>query len=134
MEIESRVAQEALRVWGFKKARQETKYETAGGRVLQTVPGATLPVHLQSFSREVAPLGRMGPRLPPSSSSYAEFWVPSLPSALEQGGKYGDDPGGKGGPERRTQRGGAHRGLPGGGSSRRPRTAAPIGFWSSRLQ
>lgn len=85
MEVELRVAREALRVWGFKEACQRTKDEIAGRQGVPKGPrncASAIPVNLPpSFSRGVAPLGRVEPRFLPSTSLCAGFLFRAFPAA-----------------------------------------------------
>lgn len=85
MEIEARVAQAALRLWGFREICQKTKDERTGR---QGVPrgfricASAIPVNLPpSFSRGDAPLGRVGRPL------RAGFLFRSLCAAQESSGQ-----------------------------------------------
>lgn len=97
---------------GFREAFQRTKDETAGRQGnpngLRNCAASALPVNLPpSFSRGVAPLGRVGPGFLPGPSLYAGFLFPSLLAVLELGRQALAGLGGRGGPEASTERGGA---------------------------
>ncbi|XP_014641330.1 PREDICTED: uncharacterized protein LOC106801502 [Ceratotherium simum simum] len=126
MEIESRVARKALRAWGFEEACQRTKVETAGRQGTANDPrncaASALPVNLPpSFSGGSAPLGRVGLASSPGLFCMPGFCSRHSSQSWSWAGSAVAGLGERGGPEARTEKGGASWWQPGGRGSGAPR-------------